>query len=131
LEKRFSEVSGFLTTPFEISGTVARGFQRGAAMGFPTANIIPPPEKLLPPDGVYETRVAVDGAVYKGMTNIGANPTFGAKSKTVESHLFGFNLDITGHYISVRFMRFIRDERRFADAAELVEQLKRDAANMQ
>jgi riboflavin kinase/FMN adenylyltransferase len=128
IDKKFAEAASFLGRPYNISGVVTRGFQRGRAMGFPTANIVPPPEKLLPPDGVYETRVNLGGAVYKAITNIGANPTFGAVYRTVESHLFDFSQDITGCEINVSFVRFIRDERRFANAGELTEQLKRDAA---
>jgi riboflavin kinase/FMN adenylyltransferase len=128
IDKDLAGAASFLGRPYEISGVVRRGFQRGRAIGFPTANIIPPPEKLLPPDGVYETRVSLNGAVYKAMTNIGKNPTFNAVRRTVESHLFGFCQDITGCEINAAFIRFIRDERRFVNADELTEQLKRDAA---
>ncbi len=87
-------------------------------------------EKLLPPDRVYKTRTRIgDSIMYKSITNIGKNPTFDADRRTVESHLFEFDEDIAGRGISVEFVGFIREERKFESAFELTEQMKRDAAH--
>lgn len=113
---------------YMLNGTVIHGDKRGKKIGFPTANIKPEhPNKIVPRDGVYAVRVRVDGQWYGGMMNIGTRPTFEEEyHKTLEVHLFEFDRDIYGKNIQVRFIKRIRDEKKFGGVEELVEQLKHD-----
>lgn len=74
-------VREYMGRPYSISGIVQYGKQLGATIGFPTANLIPTEEKLLVPNGVYETRVTVNNQHYRGVTNVGDNPTVDADHK--------------------------------------------------
>ena len=69
-----------LGEPYAIHGTVVRKSYRGSVLGFPTANILPPPEKHLPAFGVYVSKVYVEGTYYGGVTNIGRKPTVSGES---------------------------------------------------
>lgn len=115
---------------YMLNGTVVHGDKRGKEIGFPTANIKPEhPHKIIPKDGVYAVKVRVDGTWYKGMMNIGTRPTFdGENERTLEVNLFDFEQEIYGKSIQVRFVKRIRDEKKFSGVEELVEQLKNDKA---
>ena len=111
----------------KISGIVVSGKSRGRLLGFPTANILPCAEQILPEkNGVYHTKVTLDGETFDAITNIGTNPTFGANQRTVENHIFDFDADITGKKIEVEIIKFIRDEKKFKSAEELVKQIESD-----
>ncbi len=114
---------------YALSGTIIHGVSRGKSMGFPTANIqVDHPEKVIPKDGVYAVTGMLEEDRYRGMLNIGTNPTFSNTERTIEVNLFDFNQDIYGGTVTVEFHERIRDEIRFKSAGELVEQLKRDKA---
>jgi len=115
-----------MTANTKISGKVVKGAGRGRGLGFPTANVTPPSDAVLPANGVYATKITIDGTIYNAITNIGNNPTFGENHKTIETHVFGLDADITGKTISLEILRFVRAERRFGSVDELVEQIQRD-----
>jgi riboflavin kinase/FMN adenylyltransferase len=105
---------------------VVRGKQRGAALGFPTANIAVG-VGMSPPDGVYAVRVERGGRWLDGVANIGTNPTFGAAPRTLEVFLFDFDEDIYGDRLTVAFIERLRGEETFASVEALVAQIRRDA----
>jgi riboflavin kinase/FMN adenylyltransferase len=113
---------------YQISGTVVHGREIGHALGFPTANIASPNE-LFPSDGVYAVVAQVDGQHVKGACNIGCNPTFGGETRTIEVFLLDFSGHIYDHEIAVQFVRRLRPEQRFPDAAALKSAISRDVAN--
>ncbi len=119
-----------LGRPYALSGRVVRGEGRGKDLRFPTANIEPEgPAKLIPADGVYAVRVTLaQGQHHKGMMNIGRRPTFNSNAgrRVVEVHLFDFDDDLYGCPITVEFVQRLREERPFAHAEALIEQLKKD-----
>lgn len=117
-----------LGEPYAIHGTVVHGNHiGGAVLGFPTANIIPPPEKHLPVFGVYVSRVYVDGTYYGGITNIGRKPTVeGISPIGAETFIYGINEDIYGKTIEVQLLHFIRPERKFEGLEQLKEQIGMD-----
>ncbi len=120
------EACHMLSRPYEITGKVIEGNQRGRTIGFPTANI-DFGLHVLPKRGVYYVHVDYLGQVYNGMCNIGFNPTFNKKDGfSLEVHLFGFDQTIYGEYLTVRFIDFIRDEKTFKSIEDLVEQLNKD-----
>ncbi len=110
---------------YEIRGRVEIGAGRGHALGFPTANLRPP-EKLLPKDGVYAAIARYDGRDYRALVSIGKNPQFGGVDRTVEGWLRDFQQTIYGRELAIRALRYVRDQRLFADAGELTEQMLRD-----
>lgn len=116
----------YLGRPFSLHGTVVFGKQNGEAMGIKTANIEVKNDMTLPHKGVYYTNTLVKGQLYKSVTNIGFNPTFDGESLTVETHLIGFKDDIYAEHIEIFFLKRIRDEVRFTNMQELVEQIRKD-----
>jgi riboflavin kinase/FMN adenylyltransferase len=112
---------------FSVSGVVVRGEGRGRKIGVPTANLQLDPDLLIPLRGVYITESMFRGIAYRSVTNIGFNPTFqDEKSLTVETHLIDFMGDLYGETIEVRFLGRIRDEKKFSNVNDLIEQLKAD-----
>ncbi len=111
---------------YALAGDVVANRRIGRRIGFPTANILPPANRVLPMAGVYATIVQTDAGRYKAMTNIGTNPTVGGKQLSIESHLLDFNGDLYGKPITVRFCFRIRDEHRFSDVEALRQQLLQD-----
>ena len=121
VEGRIEEANELLGRPYAVFGEVLHGKKLGRTLGFPTMNLIPPVEKLLPAYGVYVTKTKVDGQWFEGITNVGLRPTVDSdKRVTVETHLFAYEGDLYGKQVEVQFLFFLRPERKFED----VEQLK-------
>jgi riboflavin kinase/FMN adenylyltransferase len=121
------EANRLLGYPFFIMGEVVHGRHLGQALGFPTANIIPPLDKFLPLDGVYASCLHIGGQIYNSVTNVGTKPTVNDKpEKTVETYIIGFDGDLYGEGIRVDFLRFIRPERRFDNVEMLRRQIAED-----
>jgi riboflavin kinase/FMN adenylyltransferase len=110
---------------FELTGEICAGAGRGRTILFPTLNLAPEQE-LLPKLGVYATETAVGGRMYSSVTNVGTRPTFDGAGVTVESHLFGFNENLAGGPMTVRFHARIRDEQKFSGVDALRAQIARD-----
>ena len=128
VEGNITEANNCMGHPYSITGSVAHGFQEGRRIGFPTANIVPESaEKLVPGNGVYATRVSVEGGEWMpAMLNIGTNPTFQRQQTTIEAHIIGFEGDIYGRKVRVEFGRKLRDEQRFESVEALQKQLEAD-----
>lgn len=128
VEGNITEANNCMGHPYSITGSVAHGFQEGRRIGFPTANIVPESaEKLVPGNGVYATRVSVEGGEWMpAMLNIGTNPTFQRQQTTIEAHIIGFEGDIYGRKVRVEFGRKLRDEQRFESVEALQKQLETD-----
>lgn len=110
-----------------ITGTVTHGRSIGHKKLYPTANLLPPPEKHLPRFGVYVTRVTADGKTYGGLTNIGKkahNP--GRESSGSGDVSLCFDGDLYGKEIRVELLDFIRPEMRFDSIGQLKAQLDHD-----
>lgn len=121
------KAAGMLQRPYRLSGTVVHGDKRGKEIGFPTANIIPVEQrKIIPKKGVYAVKVRLENEFLDGMMNIGQRPTFDGNHQTLEVNLFDFDADIYGKSLQVRFIERIRDEKKFNNVAELIDQLKLD-----
>lgn len=121
------EANLLLGYDYFVTARVEKGNRIGRTIGFPTANQIPPKEKLLPPNGVYATRVLIEGKQYNGISNIGNKPTIrGEYPIGIETNVFGFNGNIYGQNIQVSFLKYIRPERKFESLAALTSQVNRD-----
>ena len=113
--------------PYTIEGKVVDGVKEGRRLGFPTANLVPSSlTQLLPAAGVYGVKVRTEGSMTQrpGMTNIGMRPTFGGHHQTVETNIFDFEDDIYGQRLLLSFYCRIRDERRFDNVEQLIQQLR-------
>jgi riboflavin kinase/FMN adenylyltransferase len=112
---------------YAVSGRVVPGAHRGRTIGYPTINIpMPPPRKLLPPEGVYAVRVQTPDGPFDGMLNLGPRPTFADPIAGLEAHLFDAAGDWYGAPVRLDFVARLRDVQSFASAAALAAQLQRD-----
>lgn len=124
---RVEEVEKYMGRPYSVTGEVSYGKQLGRKIGFPTINIIPEPKKIIPPMGVYETEVLIDDIIYRGITNVGNNPTVENTDKiVVETNILDYDKELYGRHIKVNFKRFIREERKFNTIEELKHQMRID-----
>jgi riboflavin kinase / FMN adenylyltransferase len=114
-----------LTRDYYIDGTVIHGHSRGTALGVHTANLNTD-NMLLPQDGVYATRTRVGKKTYNSVTNIGFNPTFENKDRSIETHILNFDRDIYEKNMRLYFVAKIRNEIRFATTEALVKQIGKD-----
>jgi len=131
-EGNVSEANRMLGRPYAIFGEVLHGKKLGRTLGFPTMNLIPSVEKLLPAYGVYVTKTLVDGQWYDGITNIGLRPTVDSnRTVSVETHLFQYDGDLYGKQVEVQFFEFLRPERKFSDVDELKEAMRKDFVKVQ
>lgn len=117
-----------LGRPHQIEGPVVSGDRLGRTIGFPTANIVPREDALLPADGVYAVHAQVDSESESrpGMMNIGFRPTVDGKEHRCEVHLLDFDGDLEGKALAVQFAARLRGEVKFDGLASLQEQLGRD-----
>lgn len=114
---------------YSFEGVVERGNRLGRRIGMPTMNLYPRPEKLLPPWGVYYSRLLYEGGTYPGITNIGRKPTVNQTDVvSVETYLYDFDKDMYGKDIVTELLEFKRPEQKFKDVAELKTQMERDIA---
>ena len=118
-----------LGRPYRIEGTVVGGERRGRTIGFPTANVEPDGNYVLPRLGVYAVRATVGGRTYDAVLNLGVKPTFhdDLPEPKLEAHLFDFGGDVYGERMSLDFIAFLRTERKFGGVDELVAQIRQDA----
>lgn len=129
---RIELANSYLGRHFSVQGLVTKGKQLGRTIGFPTANIIPEADKLLPIMGVYESKVLIDGIYYKGLTNVGDNPTVQSDHKvTVETYIIDYEGDLYDRFLKVYFVRFIRKEMKFPSLNALIRQMNEDRLSIQ
>ena len=116
-----------LGRPYTILGTVVEGDGLGKTIGFPTANLSAHSEQF-PPNGVYVADAWLDGALHHGVVNLGYRPTVSKdrSNRILEIHLFDFNRDIYGQDVEVRFVQYLRPEKKFATLDVLVRQIEAD-----
>lgn len=120
-----------LGKPYGVSGRVEHGRQFGRTMGMPTANLIPEEDKLLPPNGVYYSKVVIggDSREYYAISNVGCKPTVSAEGRIgIETYLYDFEGDLYDKDITVMLLAFRRPERKFPDADALCRQMEADIA---
>ncbi len=136
-EGQIAEANELLGHPLTFSGIVQHGDQRGRLIGFPTANLLPEPHRLLPANGVYAVRATIGELVqrdangtmpvYNGVVNIGVRPTFNGTVRLVEVHLLDVQPDLYDQRITISFIARLRSEQRFAGIEALKAQIALDA----
>ena len=123
---KMKKAKAFLGRNYFVTGEVMKGFGNGTKSLFPTANVEIKKNKFLPPDGVYVGITHVDGVKYKSAVNIGKNPTFDAKERTIESYILDFDGEIYGKTVTVEFLERIRGDKKFESIDELKKQIEHD-----
>ncbi len=106
-----------------LRGKVRIGKNRGKRLGFPTINLRLT-QKI--PEGIYASETKIDGEIYKSVSFIGAARTFGETEVLAETYIINFDADIYGNWVSIRFLRKIRDNIKFQSEAKLVARIKKD-----
>ena len=114
-----------LGAPYMLEGEVVSGDRRGRELGFPTANIVPDDELVIPGHGVF----AAFANGHPAAVNVGIRPTFETgRGLLVEAYLIDFDGDLYGQNLRVAFVKRLRGERRFPGVEELVAAMNRDVA---
>ncbi len=131
------EVALCLGRPYCLTGYVAHGDGRGRRIGIPTSNLTAPEDKIVPGNGVYAAlaRVMVEGVddatlERPAVVNVGTRPTFDGNGVRVEAHIPNFSGDLYGRNLQVFFLKRLRDERKFEDAAALRSQVEQDVRSV-
>ena len=112
--------------PFALEGRVVAGEGIGRSIGYPTANIEPVAEEVVPGRGVYAVSVNVGGATWTGVANIGIRPTIGTRGTSIEAYIIGFSGDLYGQELAMVFHHRLRDEVQFPDVEALKLQVAHD-----
>ena len=121
-----TKAAAMLGREYTILGSVVRGDDLGKKIGFPTANLTAHNEQF-PPNGVYFAQASLDGAVYPGVINLGYRPTVSReKERVLEIHLLDFERDIYGKDLEVRFIQYLRPEKKFESVEALAHQIDVD-----
>jgi riboflavin kinase/FMN adenylyltransferase len=125
----FAKAAEMLGREYTILGTVKEGAHLGKKLGFPTANLSAHSEQF-PPNGVYVAEAKLTGATWRGVANLGTRPTIESEKpeRVLEIHLFDLHRDIYGEDVEMRFVRYLRPEKKFANLDELASQIARDVS---
>ncbi|HEX5497960.1 MAG TPA: riboflavin biosynthesis protein RibF [Thermomicrobiales bacterium] len=120
-----------LGRPFRVSGEVVEGQKVGRALGFPTANVVPPPDLVLPADGIYAAWAWLpdDAAPRPAVTYIGKRPAVNTGERMIETHLLDFDADIYGQILRVDLLDRVRPDANFPSVEALIAQVETDKAN--
>ncbi|MDO8621516.1 MAG: riboflavin kinase [Candidatus Levybacteria bacterium] len=110
---------------YSFTGKVEAGNKRGKNLGFPTANIALTQSI---PEGIYASRVLIDGKTYQASTFIGEAKTFGEKEHKAESYIFDFDKNIYGKEVTVYLFKNLRGNKKFSSEQKLIEQIKKDVS---
>jgi len=111
-----------------VKGNVQKGFSRGTKLGFPTANIAIDESYIILKNGVYAGRIIIEDSKksWQSLINVGNNPTFGFQNTLIEVYVLNFNKNIYNKKITVKFLKYLRQETKFTSENDLIVQIKED-----
>lgn len=118
-----------LGRPFILKGKVIHGAKRGRILGFPTANINPPNDIIIPGCGVYEAEIKIEGytKIYRTVVNVGFRPTFAdINTPSIEAYIIDFDQNIYDKEVCISFKSKIRNEKKFTNSKDLIKQIQQD-----
>lgn len=118
-----------LGRPYTLTGEIRPGQGRGRSLGYPTANLAEV-RQLMPAPGVYAGTAEVQGQTLAAALSIGSTPTFGGEGLQIEAHLLDCSRDLYGQQMTLGFVQYLRKQRRFDSAAELVRQIQKDVESV-
>jgi riboflavin kinase/FMN adenylyltransferase len=120
------EAARFLGRPYSVFGQVVHGAQRGRCLGFPTANVDAPADRVVPANGIYAAYSLVRTSRYASVVYIGGRPSFDYGARSIEAHLLDFEGDIYGCDLVIEFIARLRGDHRFPDVKDLITQINKD-----
>lgn len=121
------DAARLLGRPYKLTATVTDGRKLGRTMGLPTANLTFGADALIPMHGVYAVTVRLGKQTYTGICNVGVRPTVNeGRDVNCEVFIFDFNGDLYGRRLTVSFLHFLREERKFEDLLDLEAQIRQD-----
>ncbi len=125
-----AEAALLLGHPYQIGGPVIHGDHRGRTIGFPTANLDYPLQKVLPSNGIYACWAWLGSERFAAAINVGLRPTVHDDQTipNVEAYLLDFDREIYGQHLKLDFVARLRDELKFSSLDALIEQMHRDVA---
>lgn len=127
-EGNMEKAAKMLGRPFSFCGKVQKGDGRGKHLGFPTANVPYPSQKIKVKDGVYVTKITVGKKTFMGVTNIGARPTYPMDNPPSETYIINKKANLYGKNVKVELLSYIREPRVFESAKLLSQQISADTA---
>ena len=126
LSGKIEQARILLGRDYSLYGKVVSGKKIGKKLGFPTANIQPLVNYVIPQNGVYSTQTVVDEVKYLSATSVGYNPTFTENSIKIESHIIDFDSTIYGNTVELLFIKYLREEIKFDNLELLKKQIQDD-----
>ena len=126
-EGNVKDAARYLGRDYSLNGQVIRGEGRGSELGWPTANLRIPGDRVVPPDGVYVTTAVLKGKTLKSVSYFGSRPTFSKGERMLEVHLLDRNQSLYDEDLKVNFVERIRGDIKFSTVTELLERMKVDA----
>jgi len=120
------EAARYLGRWYRLAGRVGRGDARGRRLGFPTANLLPQDDKLVPASGIYAALVHTGHDRYPAAVSVGTRPTFGPGALVVEAYLLDFSGDLYDQELALDFVQRLRDEMAFTSEEALIRQMRED-----
>ena len=120
------EAAHLLGRVYSLEGKIVQGAKRGRSLGFPTANVALPEERVIPANGVYAAWGLLEGRLERGAAYIGTQPTMGTQDRTIELHFFESKPDLYGKTLRVGFQQQIRREEVFKGQDSLIKQIEKD-----
>ncbi len=127
-EGNAEKIKLFLGRYPSVKGIVQKGFSRGAKLGFPTANIAIDESYIIPKNGVYAGRIIIEDSKksLQSLINVGNNPTFDIQNTLIEVYILNFNKNIYNKKITVKFLKYLRQETKFESENDLIDRIKED-----
>lgn len=119
-------VHNLIGRPFSLHGRVVPGANRGAKLGFPTANLDIDAEQAIPIEGVYATRAYINDEVHNSMTYVGASPTFGNNRSIIEVCILDYSGDLYGNELKIDIIERLRGGKQFDSVEKLRQQITAD-----
>jgi riboflavin kinase/FMN adenylyltransferase len=123
-----SFANSLLLSPFSFTTEVIHGEKRGRTLGFPTVNQPLDKNLVTPKLGVYASVCEINSKEYPSVTNIGIRPTFILKKPQSETHILDFDSDLYGQKITVKLLKYLREETRFQNISDLKNAIENNAA---
>jgi riboflavin kinase/FMN adenylyltransferase len=104
---------------YTLGGEVVPGEHRGRTLGWPTANLRLPADRVIPADGVYATRTFRGTSACDSVSYIGTRPTFGTGERLLEVSLLDVHEELYGRTLRVEFVEWLRGDQVFGSSEEL------------
>ena len=125
-EGKVKDAARCLGRPYCLTGMVVQGDRRGTKLGWPTANLRIPADRVIPADGVYVTNTVIKGQTMESVSYIGSRPTFHHAERVLEVHLLDVNLSLYGEELQVNFVEHLRGDEKFPEVDQLLQRMEKD-----